>query len=63
MPEIGTSSSMSGDGKRSVGHRPQTTAPVLDSTFATNLTCPDEVRIRGRSRLDLFVASITARDP
>jgi hypothetical protein len=32
MPEIGTSSSMSGDGKRSVGHRPQTTAPVLDST-------------------------------
>ena len=35
MPEIGTSSSMSGDGKRSVGHRPQTTAPVLDSTFAS----------------------------
>ena len=32
MPEIGTSSSMSGDGKRSVGHRPQATAPVLDST-------------------------------
>src|SRR5246127_5937100 len=30
MPEIGTSSSMSGDGKRSVGHRPQATAPVLD---------------------------------
>ena len=35
MPEIGTSSSMSGDGKRSVGLRPQTTAPVLDSTVAT----------------------------
>ena len=33
MPEIGTSSSMSGDGKRSVGHRPQATAPVLDSTI------------------------------
>ena len=33
MPEIGTSSSMSGDGKRSVGHWPQTTAPVLDSTI------------------------------
>ena len=32
MPEIGTSVSMSGDGKRSVGHRPQATAPVLDST-------------------------------
>src|SRR6516225_8360838 len=32
MPEIGTSVSMSGDGKRSVGHRPQATAPILDST-------------------------------
>jgi hypothetical protein len=32
MPEIGTSGSMSGDGKRSVGHRPQATAPILDST-------------------------------
>ena len=32
MPEIGTSGSMSGDGKRSVGHRPQAAAPVLDST-------------------------------
>jgi hypothetical protein len=33
MPEIGTSSSMSGDGKRGVGHRPQATAPILDSTI------------------------------
>ena len=32
MPEIGTSVSMSGDGKRSVGHRPQATAPILDFT-------------------------------
>jgi hypothetical protein len=32
MPEIGTSSSMSEDGKRGVGHRPQATAPILDST-------------------------------
>jgi hypothetical protein len=32
MPEIGTSGSMSGDGKRSVGHRPQVTAPILNST-------------------------------
>ena len=32
MPEIGTFGLMSGDGKRSVGHRPQATAPVLDST-------------------------------
>jgi len=35
MPEIGTSGSMSGDGKRGVGHRPQATAPILDSTFAS----------------------------
>ena len=32
MPETGTSGSMSGDGKRSVGHRPQVTAPILDFT-------------------------------
>jgi len=32
MPETGTSGSMSGDGKRSVGHRPQATALILDST-------------------------------
>jgi hypothetical protein len=32
MPEIGTSGSMSGDGQRSVGHRPQAAAPILDST-------------------------------
>jgi hypothetical protein len=34
MPEIGTSGSMSGDGKRSAGLRPQATAPILDSTWA-----------------------------
>ena len=34
MPEIGMSVSMSGDGKRSVGHRPQATAPILDSTVS-----------------------------
>ena len=32
MPEIGTLGLMSGDGKRSAGHRPQATAPTLDST-------------------------------
>src|SRR5215468_9368470 len=32
MPEIGTSASMSEDGKRGAGHRSQATAPVLDST-------------------------------
>jgi len=33
MPEIGSSGLMSGDGKRGVGHRPQATAPILDSTI------------------------------
>src|SRR5215813_10780025 len=32
MPKIGTSGSMSEDGKRGAGHRSQATAPVLDST-------------------------------
>lgn len=35
MPEIGTSGSMSGDGKRSAGLRLQATAPILDSTKLT----------------------------
>jgi hypothetical protein len=47
MPEIGTSSSMSGDGKRSVGHRPQTTAPVLDSTIASFRCAAEFGRYRG----------------
>src|ERR1700680_1424141 len=41
MPEIGMSVSMSGDGKRSVGHRPQATAPILDST-TTSLTAEQQ---------------------
>ena len=35
MPEIGTFGLMSGDGKRSVGHRPKATAPILDSTITS----------------------------
>jgi hypothetical protein len=37
MPEIGSSGLMSGDGKRGVGHRPQATAPILDSTGPTSI--------------------------
>ena len=36
MPEIGTLGLMSGDGKRGAGHRPQATAPILDSTIASS---------------------------
>jgi hypothetical protein len=45
MPEIGTSGSTSGDGKRSAGHWPQATAPILDST-----PCPRRQRSNGRSK-------------
>jgi hypothetical protein len=38
MPEIGMSSSMSGDGKRSDCFRPQATAPILDSTEGIRLS-------------------------
>jgi hypothetical protein len=44
MPEIGTSSSMSGDGKRSAGYRPQATAPILDSTLS-DLAASDPERL------------------
>ena len=61
MPEIGTSGSMSGDGKRSAGLRPQATAPILDSTElkatsenSVTLTVAEPMSVRGkmtRSRL------------
>src|SRR6266478_1766587 len=50
MPEIGTSGSMSGDGKRSVGHRPQATAPILDSTITLFVMSPRNVGYRMKSR-------------
>ena len=48
MPETGTSGSMSGDGKRGVGHRPQVTAPILDST-STSFTARQKC---GRYRIN-----------
>ena len=60
MPEIGTSGSMSGDGKRSVGHRPQATAPILDST-GTPVRCPgNTAAVWGRA--DMPAASLNRRD-
>jgi hypothetical protein len=47
MPEIGTSGSMSGDGKRSVGHRPQATAPILDSTISRATAASRDGRFLG----------------
>src|SRR5690348_1381194 len=44
---------MSGDGKRGVGHRPQATAPILDSTWAAVSLPGGHVRCRmntGRRR-------------
>jgi hypothetical protein len=54
MPEIGMSVSMSGDGKRSVGHRPQATAPILDSTT------PSVASIRRARKLSEFCAKMTS---
>jgi hypothetical protein len=45
MPEIGMSVSMSGDGKRGVGHRPQATAPILDSTAAAVIRPAEAAKI------------------
>jgi hypothetical protein len=42
MRESRTSGSMSGDGKRSAGHRPQATAPILDSTKIPVARCNDD---------------------
>src|SRR6516165_11054417 len=49
MPEIGTSSSMSEDGKRSDGLRPPATAPVLDSTIATFAAVAQRRSVSGRT--------------
>ena len=49
MPEIGTSGSMSGDGKRGVADGPSYRAHPRDSTIATNFTWA--VMIRGASRV------------
>jgi hypothetical protein len=49
MPEIGTSGSMSGDGKRSDGQRPQVTAPILDSTETAFVADIELVAIGGKA--------------
>lgn len=56
MPETGTSGSMSGDGKRGVGHRPQVTAPILDSTETEVPRCPRFGRDRVESRHEVDIA-------
>jgi hypothetical protein len=50
MPEIGMSVSMSGDGKRGVGHRPQATAPILDSTIGLTTAAGRGVCLLGYTR-------------
>jgi hypothetical protein len=65
MPEIGTSGSMSGDGKRSVGHRPQVTAPILNSTIATNFSLGPDVSFRGEAEVGQAAesAALVENDP
>ena len=66
MPEIGTLGLMSGDGKRSAGHRPQATAPILDSTLSTGLiwlnfpsAIGEELSWLSRSAFTFWSASVT----
>jgi len=69
MPETGTSGSMSGDGKRSDGQRPQVTAPILDSTDSDKIPHLAEttrwanrvVSHRGKTA-SLFALGPTAKD-
>ena len=56
MPETGTSGSMSGDGKRGVGHRPQVTAPILDFTETQLQRRPRFDRDRAESRHEADIA-------
>jgi hypothetical protein len=65
MPEIGSSGLMSGDGKRGVGHRPQATAPILDSTRNGHRSFHDRwplLLLLSASPVDLF-AVITSGFP
>src|SRR5262245_16289274 len=50
---------MSGDGKRGVGHRPQATAPILDSTIATQIDVGSHVGNLGISGRAADIAETT----
>jgi hypothetical protein len=56
MPEIGTSGLTSGDGKRGDGHRPQATAPILDSTWLRE-------NVRGRKARRIVFSIVLSRQP
>jgi len=62
MPEIGSSGLMSGDGKRGVGHRPQATAPILDSTNRDMGLISNRDMVRGRTGSVLSVLYVQPRD-
>src|SRR5215813_2045848 len=53
---------MSGDGKRSVGHRPQATALILDSTEAAQTEVRSDVGFRGVTGLVVLTLSSSAFD-
>jgi hypothetical protein len=63
MPEIGMSVSMSGDGKRGVGHRPQATAPILDSTDSDEVIDLRRVRSLGYCGQEMLTVSFVDPDP
>jgi hypothetical protein len=64
MPEIGTSGLMSGDGKRGDGHRPQATAPILDSTMCDiDPAAASDPAIGGGENLSRWVSGKIRRPP
>jgi hypothetical protein len=59
MPEIGTSGSMSGDGKRAIG-KASSTAPILDSTCAGRMAMTAELgQIQTHAPQQKYLYSIT----
>jgi len=56
MPEIGTSGSMSEDGKRSVGHRPPSHRSHLPSLADAWFSVVASIELTGRRRACLLVA-------
>jgi hypothetical protein len=64
VPEIGTPGLMSGDGKRGDGHRPQATAPILDSTMCDiDPAAASDLAIGGGENLFRWVSGKTRRPP
>ena len=63
MPEIGTSGSMSGDGKRSAAAWPKLPRPSSTLPFSAVPTAPSNVGYRGQTGRHMLNASSSHFDP